>query len=419
MKKSAKQVDTSHFSDDQLAATAEGALAAVASLGADEQADLIDAWVSRGNAAAVAMVAREDEAPSPARKAARRALNVLKARGVAIPERPPAQARPFGQAPGSTLEAQFSPPDPNGTALISFLRRTPGRDTRVVDVVVREGAGVAEIREGYTSSSRLREWAQENKRRVGFASAPVPVEWARWRLSLSRAQNAQSGMLLPLNVDQFDDLFGPVPGEAPAPPFVAPGLELAADDVAVARALGESEGLHNEPEFVGFLPDRGAVSELMSKLGEALAARQGAETPADGFTSVLRDEVAAATDRFFTPEVRKRVAERMLDGALSLYHRAGPARARDALAVRQAVLRAGLITEPPRDIPFLRFFFDKAVMLMASRSGGQLRVALPPSAEPGVGGGEGRLTLSAEQMAAVQSAGAGDEPAREGGIILP
>ncbi|HEU4533711.1 MAG TPA: hypothetical protein VFS00_06320, partial [Polyangiaceae bacterium] len=199
MKKPAKQVDTSHFSEEQLSAGDGAALATVASLGADEQADLIDAWVSRGNAAAVAAVAREDEAPSPARKAARRALNVLKARGVTIPERP-TQARPFAQAAGSTLEATFSPPDPTGTALVSFLTRTPGRDTRVVDVVIREGAGVAEVREGFTSGSRLREWAQENKRRVGFTSVPVPLEWARWRVAAAREQNAKSGLLLPLNV---------------------------------------------------------------------------------------------------------------------------------------------------------------------------------------------------------------------------
>ncbi|MCU0686231.1 MAG: hypothetical protein MUF34_28965 [Polyangiaceae bacterium] len=415
MKKPAKQVDTSHFSEEQLAASDGGALATVASLGADEQADLIDAWVARGNAAAVAAVAREDEAPSPARKAARRALNVLKARGVTIPERT-AQVRPFAQAAGSTLEAQFSPPDPTGTGLVSFLTKTPGRDTRVVDVLVREGAGIAEIREGMTSGSRLREWAQENKRRVGFASVPVPLEWARWRVAVARAQNAQSGLLLPLNVDQFDDLFGPAPTAAPPHPVLGLGLEV--DEVAIARALPDSESLHNEPEYVGFLPDRGAVSGLMSKLGEALASRQGVETPQDGFASVLRDEVAAATDRFFTPEVRQRVAERMLDGALSLYHRVGPMRAKDALAVRDAVLRAGLVTEPPREIAFLRFFFDKAVMLMASRSGGQLRVPVPqtaPADEPG----EGRLVLSAEQLAAVQAAGVEEQPAQGGGIIMP
>jgi hypothetical protein len=414
MKKQGKQVDSSHFSEAQLGATAEGALGVVAGLGADEQADLIDAWVARGNAAAVASVAREDEAPSPARKAARRALNVLKARGVPIPEKP-SQARPFGQAPGSTLEAHFSPADPTGSALVSFLTRTPGRDTRVVDVLVREGAGVAEIRQGYTSGSRLREWSQENKRRVGFSAVPVPLEWARWRVALARRQNEKSGLLLPLNADQFDDLFAPVPDAAPPHPALGLGLEV--DDVAVARALPESDSLHNEPEYVGLLPDRGAIGELMTKLGEALAKRQGTQTPDDDFPTILREEVAAATDRFFTPEARQRLAERMLDGAVSLYHRAGPARARDALAVREAVLRAGLITEPPRDIPFLRFFFDKAVMLMASRSGGQLRIPVPqaPEGEPA----EGRLVLSAEQMAAVTSPSAGGEPAQEGGLILP
>src|ERR1043165_7148475 len=67
-------------------ANAEGAKSAIAKVG-DRSAELVDAWVAAKNAAAVAEFARDESAPGPARKAARRALNVLKARGVAIPER--------------------------------------------------------------------------------------------------------------------------------------------------------------------------------------------------------------------------------------------------------------------------------------------------------------------------------------------
>ncbi|HMI83960.1 MAG TPA: hypothetical protein VK550_07685, partial [Polyangiaceae bacterium] len=65
---------------------AEGAVAAVIAAGA-RGAALVDAWVQAKNAAAVAALAEDDKAPAPARKAARRGLNVLKARGIAVPER--------------------------------------------------------------------------------------------------------------------------------------------------------------------------------------------------------------------------------------------------------------------------------------------------------------------------------------------
>ena len=70
------------FEDHLLAATAESAPAALKEAGARAEA-LIDAWRDVPNAAAV--LAASEQGDGVARKAARRALNVLRARGVAIP----------------------------------------------------------------------------------------------------------------------------------------------------------------------------------------------------------------------------------------------------------------------------------------------------------------------------------------------
>src|SRR4051812_40793678 len=85
----AKKADTvaaSSFDAATLQTGAEGALAAVVKAEA-RGAALVEAWVQAKNAGAVAALAEDDKAPAPARKAARRGINVLKARGVAIPER--------------------------------------------------------------------------------------------------------------------------------------------------------------------------------------------------------------------------------------------------------------------------------------------------------------------------------------------
>ena len=62
--------------------------------------------------------------------------------------------------------------------------------------------------------------------------------------------------------------------------------------------------------------------------------------------------------------------------------RKGDDRALDVLATARAVKEAGLITSPPREIPFLVAFFQKGLAALARLGGGQLRVpvAQPPAA---------------------------------------
>ncbi len=52
------------------------------------------------------------------------------------------------------------------------------------------------------------------------------------------------------------------------------------------------------------------------------------------------------------------------------------------LAVARAIREAGLITSPPREIPFLTGFFQKALGILAQQGGGQLRVPVTPGSAP-------------------------------------
>src|SRR5262245_38493242 len=75
------QADSSVIDDALASAGPEQALAALEQAGPP----LIDEWLRRANAAAIVEAA--ERAQGPVRKAARRAINVLKSRGIAIPER--------------------------------------------------------------------------------------------------------------------------------------------------------------------------------------------------------------------------------------------------------------------------------------------------------------------------------------------
>ena len=66
----------------------------------------------------------------------------------------------------------------------------------------------------------------------------------------------------------------------------------------------------------------------------------------------------------------------MRDSALSVLQRAGEQPALEVVAAMKSILAAGLITNPPREVPFLRAFFDKAIGLMVAQGGGQLRIPI-------------------------------------------
>src|SRR6187431_2588109 len=104
-----------------LSASADNALAALEHAGENAVA-LVEAWVKAGNAAAVAQAA--DSAEGAARKAARRGLNVLKARGVSVPE--PARVSAIGGDKASEQsEAFLLSPDSLGNVLVAITTRSP------------------------------------------------------------------------------------------------------------------------------------------------------------------------------------------------------------------------------------------------------------------------------------------------------
>jgi hypothetical protein len=186
--------------------------------------------------------------------------------------------------------------------------------------------------------------------------------------------NASSGQVLPLGLDGCRELIEPCPQAEPPHPLA--DLDASVGDAT--SAAGQSGSLHGEAEFRGWLPDRAALDELLEHVGARLG-ETGTDDP-EKVNAALREEMEAATDRCFSPELRAVVVNRMRDAAISVRSRRGDDRARDVLAVALAVREAGLITSPPREIPFLVGFFQKALGIMAQQGGGQLRVPLPANA---------------------------------------
>ena len=372
------------FDAATLAIGADGALGAVNDAG-ERAAALVEAWVQAKNAAAVAAVAESDKTQPAARKAARRGLNVLKSRGVAIPER--RQITRIAGDPVEGYDAWFVPPDGAGTFMVVLAARRKSGKNYVVHTTMREEVGLLDVRALEMSRSQLRASFDESARRMGYPPVVVPVDWARARVAAARASNAKSGAILPLGLDSHAEVLGPAPDKAPPHPIDQAKLDIP----AAASVVANSADLHREPELGAWLPAGPAVQELLIEVGQKLSTAGGAEQDPKKVDDAVREALDNMTDRFFGPEMREHLAGRMKDAAISILARVGRERAAEVMGTAAAVVAAGLITSPPHEIPFLRGFFQKALAILASQQGGQLSIPVPVAqegAEPAPGGAE-------------------------------
>ena len=334
----------------------------------DAAEKVIEAWTQAQNAPTIVEAAHAETLPGSVRKAAKRALNILRARGVSIPEREAPASAPASTEEEVT-EATFTPPDARGTVSFTIARRQGGNRAHIAEVIVRDEMGVLQAVSAWMSRSQIKEAHQRVADSSGIPPVTVPAEWVRHRIAEAKKLNATSGALLPLGLERCKELVEPAPKTAPPHPIAE--LEATVrDDNAIAAKVA----LHIEPEFRGWLPDGPALDELLRKVGEGMTAEESQD--AAKVDAVVKEEIKNATDRYFTPELRATIAGRMRDAALSVRQRAGDARAREVIQVAHAIEQAGLITSPPHEIDFLQMFFTKGISFMAQRQGGQLRVPM-------------------------------------------
>jgi hypothetical protein len=321
-------------------------------------ADLVAAWIANKNAAAVAAVAADDSAPAPARKAARRGINVLKSRGIAIPSAPRVMRVAEDAAP--VYEAWFRPPDAGGSSAFTVGTRSAEGRYKLVDVILQRGKGVVSVAGMEMSRTQLRTTFDGIAERFGHPPAPVPVAWARARIAAAHAENARTGAIVPLGFDTHADLLGAAPHDPPSHP--ADSLAAAVD---AEEALARSAKLHGEPELRAWLPEPQAMQAMLIALQTQIVPAAGDDKAAT--ETMVASIIADASDRYFTAEVRNTVADALKDAAISIAARGANDRASDALAVAEAVRSPA---PAPRDVPFLRAFFEKAFGLAAARAAG-------------------------------------------------
>ncbi len=364
---------TTSFGPEQLGSGADRALHFIDAAGS-QAPSLVEEWIKSSNAAAVQAVAELGQ--GLARKAARRGLNVLKARGVSIPEAP--RTGRLSSNADSSREAWLLPPDSSGTEAVVLAVRQPSGSYQACFVFFREGQNILRVQSGQLGLSKIKESMQQSLGGAGYAPVSVPWAWAQYRLMERRAWHAAQNVPEPLGMMGTEKFIEGAPSSPPVHPFDEEGLALADED---AEKLARDSGtLHQWPEFRSWLPPERTIQELLLHIGRRL----GPEPPnsKEHLDPIIREQVVAATDRYFTPERRAVLANRMKDSGLSVLARLGEHAALQVAAVIHVIQGAGLITNPPSDVKFLTSYFDKAIALLAAQQGGQLRIPIPRSSAP-------------------------------------
>jgi hypothetical protein len=398
---------SSSFGSEQLEANADSALRVAAAAGGDAPA-LVAEWIKANNAAAVHVVAELGE--GAARKAARRGLNVLKARGVSIPDVPRKEAlQPATTMADAGRQAWLLPPDSSATEALVLAERQASGTYTAAFVYFRDGQNILRVQTGTLGLSKIKESMQQALGSAGYGPVSVPWPWAQYRIAERRAWHLAQNVPEPLGMTNTQKLLEGAPTTAPVHPFDEEGLALGDEDAE--KLARDSAVLHQWPEFRSWLPPERAVQELLLQIGRRLPDPNFSREQID---PILREQVAAATDRHFTPERRAALGQRMKDSGISVLARLGEHAALQVAAVIHVTVGAGLITNPPSDVKFLTGYFDKALALLAAQQGGQLRIPIPrpqnvePAAEDGTSKPEDD-SVTAESPEAAPAEGAAEQ----------
>ncbi len=283
-------------------------------------------------------------------KEAKRALHLLRSRGVVVPE-PPRAAPPPPAAPAEPpLQAYATALDGHGERAVWLPRNLPGKGIEIAQAVVSDERGLLELQVGLLGRKEWRAFVKGLlERGAEMGVGEIDRGEAHALIASARARNEVTGQRVPEGADLW---LGPL---GPAPPLPEPAARLPALSAEAERAALEASGaLHELPLLRSWLADEETLRRVAARLDEIevsplyLDERQRAEQ--------LVRTVADAVDAYFDPARRALLSTRLLSVAEHLERRGDPASARAAAAAARA-LAAGT---PAREIPFARLLIEKA-----------------------------------------------------------
>jgi hypothetical protein len=329
-------------------AFAEGDVALLPSVLSPAEGDaLIELLRSRGD---VARLARLGEGHDKAlAKKARRALHLLRARGVTAPPEK-REFRPATHGPYAVEELSLaSAIDGRGERIVWLAR--PGQDgIDIFEAQLSEARGIV----GFTSANAPRkEWRRHTERVVAderLAVGRISEQHARALIEAGYQRTLTAGRTVPEEFARARLSLGHFEPEAHHPALdVAPPLPL---DEARARL----PSLHELPEIRLWIPPEDLLPELDLAIGNIVTSKLVLD-PVQR-REQLADAIDKLADSALTPEYRALLAERLRETAYLLHQRGKPDEAR--LASTAALVTADAAI-PGRGNPFVVRLINKVV----------------------------------------------------------
>ena len=283
-------------------------------------------------------------------KDAKRALHVLRTRGVSVPEPQRTPAPPPVPLAEEVFPSYASTVDGQGERAIWIARNVPGRGVEVGQAVVSDVLGLIELQVGVLGRKEYRTFGKDiGERGQSMGVAEIDPGHARALVAEARRRNDGSGRPAPEGADGWLTRIGPGT-PAPEPAASLPPLP----DEEEALALASSGGLHTLAMLRGWLADEGALRALATRLDE-LAATGAASEEADRAARV-EGAIAEAVEAWLDVPCRQRLSARLFTVGVHMRSMGLDERAAQAAAAARA-LAAGV---PGRDVPFAREMVEKA-----------------------------------------------------------
>jgi hypothetical protein len=283
-------------------------------------------------------------------KEAKRALHVLRTRGVAVPEPARSPVPPPAPAAEAPLAALASAVDGQGERVVWLPRSQPGKGIEVGQAVVSDERGLLELRVGFLSRKEWRAFVKdllERGARMGVLE--VPRAHAHAWIAVARARNEESGQRVPEGADLWLHALGP----AQPPPDPAAGLPPLSPE-AEREALAASGKLHDLPLLAHWLADESFLRTIAAKLDEVQVSPLYLDEAQR--SAQMQRILADAVDGYLDEARRPRLAARLTAVGAHLAARGDEAHAQAAVAAARAIAAGA----PGATIPFVRGLVEKA-----------------------------------------------------------
>lgn len=305
---------------------------------------------------AVGFLARLDRDVEDKRlsKAVGAAIQKARAEGLDVPDLKERKSVSFDAVAEPPPSSYTTAIDGDGNRVV-VAARTGTRGLDVFYALIGDTEGIQHFEGVPMPRGGYRRFVRTIEAQVHATMVPIEFDYASALLNEAREANGEAGNPVPPQYLDARAIFVP-PDDTGAPIWkLIDASEIEKDEILVKRSVA----LHDLHEFMSWAPDGDGVEILINELGDL---KDVDRDEADDETSdKIDDAVRASVKKWFTTEMRERIARRLEENAFVIWHTDREDDARVCAATALALRSDADIL----DVPFAVRLFDKLIGSLA------------------------------------------------------